>query len=86
MIKVIRYHPRENGGEPRMYKLPKKQTTWRVDLYVKLPGKAEADRRLISLVDKMTVHDAHAEAIEKLCELVREGELVEDAYFELWAE
>ena len=85
MMKVIRYHPRENGGEPVIYKIPKRQTTFRVDLYVKLPGRVEADRRIVDLVDKMTIHDAHAEAVEKLAEIVRDGDLVEDAYFEVWA-
>lgn len=85
MMKAIRFHPAENGGEPRIYKIPKRQTTFRVDLYVKLPGNPIAERRILNFVDKMSIHDAHAEAVEALCGIVRDGDLVEDAYFEVWA-
>lgn len=85
MIKIIRYHPQENNGEPRIYSIPKRQTQFRIDLYVKLPSREEADRRIVNIVDKMTIHDVHAVAIEQLAEIVRDGELCEDAWFEVWA-
>lgn len=85
MKKHIRYHPRENDGEPRIYAIPKRQTTYRVELYVKLTDREHADRRIVNIVDKMTIHDVHAIAVESLCEIVRDGEPVEDAWFEVWA-
>lgn len=83
MKKHIRYHPQENNGEPQIYAIPKRQTAYRVELYVRT---AYADTRsTVRIVDKMTIHDAHAIAVESLCEIIRDGEPVEDAWFEVWA-
>lgn len=83
MKKHIRYHPAENGGEPRIYAIPRRQTTFRVELYART--ERGETKSTIRIVDKMTIHDAHAVAIEALCEIVRDGEPVEDAWFEVWA-
>ena len=85
MKKIIRYHPNENDGEPQIYAIPKRQTQFRIELYVKLTDREHADRRIVNIVDKMTIHDVHSLAIEQLSEIVRDGELCEDAWFEVWA-
>lgn len=86
MIKIIRYHPRENDDEPRIYSIPKRTTRYRLELYGKLPGNPVAEQRIIRIVDPMTIQAVHELAIEHLNEMVSDCQLAEDAWFEVWAE
>lgn len=86
MMKVIRYCPTENGGEPQIFRIPPRKTTYRVDIYVKKVGKKFGQLRHIPFRDKVPISEPHALALRVLKKLTPPSAEIEAAYFELWAE
>lgn len=81
----MRYDPVKLGPDPVVYSIPKRQSSYRVDIYVMRAGATVADRRVLRYPDRFRASDVAENALAEFRAMIPPNASVEDAYFEVWA-